>query len=294
MAPAGALSPRLALLIAVLGVSWGAILARLCVSGPLAVAFYRLALSTLIVYPFAAWAGRGRLARMEARLAPLVAASGILLALHFAAWITSLRYTSVGASVLLVSTQPLFGVALSRVFLRESASPGTLAGVAVSLAGAAVIGWGDLGAGPRAWLGDALALSGAAFAAGYLLIGRAVRASIPFGAYLTSVYAVAALALGIGVVLAGEAGAAHPVEDAVWLVLMAAGPGVAGHGLLNWSVRRLRAYVVNAALLGEPILATFYAWAVFGEPPGGHLYAGGALVVAGLAWVLREESRRGS
>jgi drug/metabolite transporter (DMT)-like permease len=215
--------------------------------------------------------------------------SGLMLALHFATWITSLQHTSVGSSVLLVSTQPLFGLWLSRIFLGEAASRRTVIAVGVCLAGTAVIVWGDLGIGPDRRFGDLLALAGAAFAAGYLLIGRRVRAQVPFGTYLTCVYASAAAALGLMMIGAGTP--ASPARDALWLILMAAGPGVAGHGLLNWCVRRVRAYVVNAALLGEPILATLYAWLVFSERPGLHLLAGGGLVVAGLAFVLHEEGR---
>lgn len=283
------MTPGLALFAAVLAVSWGAILARLCVSAPLAIAFYRLALSTLIVYPFAAWPGRGRLARVPRRLVRLIVLSGLLLALHFAAWITSLEHTSVGSSVLLVSTQPLFGLWLSRIFLGEAASRKTVLAVGVCLAGTAVIVWGDLSIGPDRRFGDLLALAGAAFAAGYLLIGRRLRDRVPFGTYLTCVYAAAAAGLGLMMIGSGAAAAAFPAHDALWLILMAAGPGVVGHGLLNWCVRRMRAYVVNAALLGEPILATLYAWLVFSEPPGFHLLAGGSLVVAGLAFVLHEE-----
>jgi drug/metabolite transporter (DMT)-like permease len=282
------LSPRLALVGAVLAVSWGSILARLCVSGPLAVACWRLVFSTAIVLPFAGAHLSGR------RSAPSIAAilalmgAGVLLALHFATWITSLRYTSVGSSVLLVSTQPLFGVVLSRIFLRESPSPRALAGVALSLAGTLVIAGGDLDRGASHLRGDLLALAGAAFAAGYFLIGRGVRGFIPFPVYLAGVYASGAAALVAMAGVSGELRGGIPGRDLPWLILMAAGPGVAGHGLLNWSVRKVRAYVVNAALLGEPVLATLYAWIIFAEPPGPWLLAGGTLVVAGLVLVFRE------
>lgn len=287
-------SPRLALLAAVFATSWGSILARLCVSGPLGVAFYRLLFSALIVLPAVLLRPRDREIREERgrRPALLVAAAGLLLALHFATWITSLWYTSVGASVVLVSMAPVFALVLSRIFLGESASIRTLVAVIVALAGTAVITAGDFEPGLDHWKGDLLALAGAFFMAAYLLIGRRVREEIAFGGYLLGVYATGAgfMAL-LAFSLEGPA-ASFPERDWIWLVLMAAGPGVAGHGLLNWSVRRLRTYLVNAAQLGEPILATLFAWVLFDERPGVHLYAGGVLVIAGLAWVFREEGRR--
>jgi drug/metabolite transporter (DMT)-like permease len=285
-------SPRLALLAAVFATSWGSILARLCVSGPLGVAFYRLLFSALIVLPAVLLRPPESVKRRGRRPALLVPAAGLLLALHFATWITSLWYTSIGASVVLVSMAPVFAVVLSRIFLREAASIRTVAAVIVALAGTAVITGGDLDPGLDHWKGDLLALAGALFMAAYLLIGRSVRAEIAFGGYLFGVYATGAAFMALLAFSVEGPGASFPERDWIWLVLMAAGPGVAGHGLLNWSVRHLRTYVVNAAQLGEPILATFYAWVLLGERPGAHLYAGGVLVIAGLAWVFREEGRR--
>ena len=78
----------------------------------------------------------------------------------------------------------------------------------------------------------------------------------------------------------------------VWLFLMALVPHVVGHGALNWAVRRLRAYVVNLAVLGEPVLASCYALLVFGEAPPVTLYPGAALIGLGVALAVYFESRR--
>jgi drug/metabolite transporter (DMT)-like permease len=77
-----------------------------------------------------------------------------------------------------------------------------------------------------------------------------------------------------------------------WLFLMAIGPSLTGHSLLNLAVRHVRAYVVNTVGLAEPLLATLYAFLIFGERPGPYLYAGAALVAAGLLFLLWDERRR--
>ena len=84
------------------------------------------------------------------------------------------------------------------------------------------------------------------------------------------------------------------MKRVLWISLlaMAVGPSVVGHSLLNLAVRHARAYVVNTVGLGEPLLSTLYAFLVFGERPGWHLYAGGALVAAGLVTLLYDENRR--
>src|SRR5262245_4413546 len=83
------------LALAVLAVSWAAILARACAgAGPLAISFWRVCLATLLIAP---WALRRRSGAhshsvpLRARIGAL--AAGIFLALHFACWISSLFLT---------------------------------------------------------------------------------------------------------------------------------------------------------------------------------------------------------
>jgi drug/metabolite transporter (DMT)-like permease len=137
VAPARSESRYGVLAVAVLCVSVGSIFVRLASAPPLAVAFYRIGLATVIVAPFAVGAAARALPALSARHRLVVAASGIALGLHFATWIASLSYTSVAASVLLVNTAPLFTLAFSRLVLGEAVSPAVAVAMAVALAGAA-------------------------------------------------------------------------------------------------------------------------------------------------------------
>lgn len=106
--------------LGVLAVSCASILIKLAAAPPLAVAVYRMGFTLLMMLPVTvvtAWKEIGRI-RKEDFLCSV--GSGVFLALHFATWITSLRYTSVASSTVLVTTQPLFVVAGS-VFFSGSA-----------------------------------------------------------------------------------------------------------------------------------------------------------------------------
>ena len=93
---------------------------------------------------------------------------------HFGYWISSLDYTSVAASVVLVSTQPVFVAILAYMLFGERTSPLSFAGILVALAGTAIIA-GDGSVGSAALLGNTLALVGAVTVAVYVLIGRSSR-----------------------------------------------------------------------------------------------------------------------
>jgi drug/metabolite transporter (DMT)-like permease len=78
----------------------------------------------------------------------------------------------------------------------------------------------------------------------------------------------------------------------LWIFLMSLVPGILGHGLLNLSLRYFKAYVVNTALLGEPVLATIFAILFFHEIPEPHFYAGAMLVLLGLILIFRSIGQR--
>lgn len=287
-----------AALVGVMVTSWGSILVRLAAAPPLGAAFWRMAFAATILLPVSVLV-RGVSPPLPApsrptaiRVTSMMLLSGCCLALHFATWIASLSYTSISSSAVLVSTVPIFGLALSAVFLGEKAGASTAAAILVALAGAVVIGTGDYDPSGRRLLGDLLALAGAFFAAAYLLIGRWLRDQRSLVTYLAWVYGSSAFFLLVMALSVGASLGPYPASSYLWLFLMALGPSVIGHSLLNYAVRHVRAYVVNTTGLGEPILATVYAFLIFGERPGWHLVAGGLLVVAGLVRVLLDERRR--
>ncbi len=281
----GSVPAAVALAVAVGAISWASVLVRLCEAPSLGIAFYRLLFSVLILAPFALRKGEP----VATRTYVAAATAGFLLALHFATWISSLRFTSIASSVVIVSTQPVFTAAFGPYLLKERPGARGLAAVALALLGTAVLAGGDFAVGARALFGDLLALVGAVTASAYFMIGRRVRARIAFPRYLLLVNSVSAVALLAFAGLGGAALSGYPAATWVWLVLMAVGPHLMGHGLLNWSVRRLRAFTVHMAVLGEPVLATLYAAVLFREIPGAAFYGGAALILGGIVLATRQE-----
>ena len=282
---------RYALLaLAVLCVSVGSIFIRFAAAPPLAVAFYRITLATLVVAPFAAGSAVRAWPVLSSRRRLAVIASGIALGLHFATWIASLSFTSVAVSVLLVNTAPLFTVAFSRLVLGEAVAPVVAVAMAIALAGAALIAAADWADSAASLLGSGLAVAGAITLSAYHVIGRGLRDALPLPAYVLSVWAGAAATLAILVAVAGVAVTGYPPRTYGWLLALALVPTVAGHGLVNLSLRSFPAPTVGLFLLGEPVAASALAYAIFGERIGALTFAGGILVVAALGIVVRSEA----
>lgn len=230
------------------------------------------------------------------REAWLTALAGLCLAAHFAAWITSLSLTSVVRSVALVSTQPFFAGLLARAIGDQA--PGRLyLGSLIAVVGTVLMI--EPGGQSGAWLGDLLALSGAITAAMCLVLGRRIHAklgdALPLDGYLVCVNLVAAACLGSFALLRGsafvpEGVAAGDYLAIVWLGLV---PGIVGHGLLNWAVRRVPVHTVSLAVLLEPAGAALIAWALLGEGVGLREAAGAAVLLIGVAVGLPRRSSRG-
>jgi drug/metabolite transporter (DMT)-like permease len=265
--------------------AWGLFI-RVAAAPPLSVAALRMALgATLIALPTLIWQRAGLRALRRADARPLVG-SGLLLAAHFAAFISSLSLTSVANAVFLVTTTPVFVALGEAVFLHQRPSRLMWGAVALSMAGGGVLALDSTG-GEGHVAGDALALVGAATVSGYLLVGRRVRARMGVMAYSTVVNTVAALALAGSSPLTGLEPASY-----LWIGLVALVPQVIGHSLLNWSLAHVSATTVTLVVRAEPVVATLLAVPVLGEVPGWVLAPGAALILGGAVVAARAEGRR--
>lgn len=267
----------------------------------LVIAAFRLALATLVLGPFALSRQWAELRGFTRRQWALVLTSGVFLGVHFATWITSLAYTSVASSVVLVSSSPLFVALLAAVVLRERLSRWAIAGLLLTLAGAAVVGLADVcrPAGCPPWQsfvqgsafgGDALALMGALALAVYLVAGRALRASVSLTSYIFTTYGTAAIVLCSAVWAARLPVIGYSSQGYLWLVLLALVPQLVGHSSFNWALKYLPATFVSVTILGEPVGSIVLAAVLLHEVPGITQLGGTIAILAGIVLASRQAS----
>lgn len=284
------MNPRVVvgLAMAVLAISWGAPLARMTHAAPLSVAFWRLALASFVLTPWVLVRHRPLPRGLSRGLW-----AGLFLALHFGLWIPSLFLTSVAASVVLVTTQPLWVLLLQGKVLGMRVERRNLLSFTLAFSGVVLIAWGDVRLSFQALAGDLMALGGAVCMASYLLVGTKLRDRLPLDAYLWLVNSFGAVVLLLLVLVLGLP--PFPEDRLSWLPLlaMALGPTLVGHTLLNWALAHLRTYQVNLTVLLEPALASFWVWLFLGEAPPLHVIPGALLVLGALVleyWPRAEAS----
>jgi drug/metabolite transporter (DMT)-like permease len=260
-----------------------AIFARfaLTAAGPLSISALRLGISGAVVAAIAL--ARGGYRTYDVPTERRLALAGLLLAVHFATWIASLRYASVAVSTLLVCSTPVFTEAWA-TFRRRRIRGRTVAGIGLALAGVALVaGFPSRTETP---LGIVLALTGAVAMAGYLTLVGGADARYETVAVVARTYPIAAVLLGIAA-LAARDGVPPLAASGAWagILAMAFGSQLFGHTVLNAAVRALSPTIVSTTTLLEPVIAALCAAAVFGERLAPSTGAGAVTILAAIAVV---------
>lgn len=289
--------PRAVLLVAVLSVGISAILIRYVEDAPaITIAFYRLFLTTLILAPVAFLRHRDEFAKLSRRDLVVALGIGVVLAVHFAAWIESLFHTSVASSVIVVSMEAILATIGAAIFLGEHLPVRQWALIGLSFIGVALIALAD--AGPGAALsgssplyGDMLAFIGAIAAAIYFIGGRRLRQRVHLIVYVGIVYWMCSLVLFVMLLARGAPLTGFSTQTWLLFLLMAIFPTIGGHTLFNWSLRHLPTATVSTAILGEPLVAALLAALLFAEVPGPLGLVGGIVTLIGILGVVRHRAR---
>ena len=282
---------RLAVLLGVAGVSLSAVLVRWSTAPSLILVLYRVGMAAALLAPYTLLRHREELRALARREVLLCLASGAFLGLHFAAYFESLRYTSIASSVVLVDTEVLF-VALGTVLvLRQRLSGRAWLAVTLAFGGSVVIAMADTAVGPDAVRGDIIALSGALCMAVYTMIGTVCRKNISTTVYTFLVYCSAALTVLVIALFSGLPLAGYGAENVLTAFGMAVFCTLLGHSLFSWGLKYLLPAFISTAKLLEPVFASVWGLALFGERPGVLTLLGGAVIIAGVALYSRTTGR---
>lgn len=215
-----------------------------------------------------------------------VVAAGALLAVHFATWLPSLVFTSVAASVTIVTTGPVW-VALMLWARGQRPSARVALGIVVAVAGGALVALGEvggLGEGSNPPLGNALALVAAITYAAHLLLGQSVQArGLGLWQWTSAVATIGAIGVLPIVALTAPGDGPYPAGFWAGAIALALIPQMVGHTSFIWAVRWLTPTLVSVVILLEPIVSTVGALVLFDEVPGPVVLVGAVVLVGGVA-----------
>lgn len=271
--------------VGVLGVSASGPLMAATAASAMAITFWRNALATALIAPAALLTRRAELQSLDRRTLAFTVAAGLLLAAHFATWVSSLKLTSVASATALVCLQAGFVVLFDR--MRGNPAPrAVVVGLLVSFSGVLVVSGVDFSLSSRALLGDVLALAGGAFAAAYTMVGGAVRRTVSTTTYTSLCYGTCALVSLVACLVTGLQVTGFTGSTWAAIIGVTVCAQLLGHSVFNHLLAVVSPTVVALVLLLEVPGAALLAGLFLGQTPPVGVYVGLALIMAGLALVV--------
>jgi drug/metabolite transporter (DMT)-like permease len=271
--------------VGVVGVSTSGPLVAACAAPVLAIAFWRTGLASLLSVPFLLARRAGSVLALRGRALWLTLLAGVLLAGHFATWLSSLRLTSVASSTSLVCMQAGWAVLFS-FLLGERASRRVVLGLGIAFLGVLVVSGVDFSISTQALLGDLLALVGGMFSGAYVVLGGIVRRTTSTTVYTSVCYGACAGSLLAGCLVSGQALWGYAQADWAKILALTLLAQLLGHSVFNHLLATRSASVVSLVILLEVPGAALLAAVFLGQSPPLGVFVGLALVLTGVALVV--------
>jgi drug/metabolite transporter (DMT)-like permease len=246
-----------------------------------ALALGRLLAGSLVLG--AVWLARG--ASWPARAAwPGIACSGVL---WFGVYMVALnwgeQHVDAGTAAMIVNIGPVLIAVLSGWLLHEGFPRRLLAGLAVSFAGAVVVGLSESGGGRAPLLGvGACLLAAVSYAVAVVSQKPALRHASALQVTTFGCFVGTLATLPFAGQLVSQAAAA-PLSATLTLVYLGVFPTALAFTTWAYALNRTTAGKMGATTYLVPALVLVMSWTILGETPEVLALAGGALCLAGVA-----------
>ena len=281
------------IVIGVIGISLSSIFVRYANAPSAVTAAWRLLWTVVLMTPVVLGkkSVRQEFAQADKKSILLSALSGLFLAIHFVLWFESLAHTTVASSTTIVCTEVIWVALGFCLFLKGKLSWKAVAAIAVTLLGSIAIAWSDSGSGGNHLYGDILALLAAVAVAVYTLLGRVVQKKLSTAVYTYLLYWACLLCLLVTCAAQGQNLFAYGIRPVMVGLLLSVFSTILGHSIFSWCLKYFSPAFVSASKLCEPVVAAILAGFLFGEIPTALQIAGGVLILGGVLYYSRLESK---
>ena len=271
----------LLLMIALLSVSSASLVVRMLPdTNAITIAFWRMFLASIMVFTISYKNIFSFVPDKKIILA------GVFLGIHFALFFRSVQLTSIAEAALLGTTAPIFTELYAIIFQKKPILPVVIFGLFVAFFGAGVLvsqsSFSETGA-----LGNVLAILCSIAISFVLVVGKDIRKSVGLFEYTRWLFFFASCTLFIISLIANVSIFSFSPEDFPWFIFLALVPTMVGHNIFYYLIKTLNTTTVAAVPLGEPIISSLGALALFGEPIGVAVVVGGGITLLGVFLVVR-------
>lgn len=224
---------------------------------------------------------------------PGILASGVL---WFGLYMVTLNWgeqlVDAGTAAMIVNIGPIVIALLSGWLLKEGFPPMLLAGMAVSFAGAVVVGLSTSGGGSASLGGVLLCLVAAlTYGAGVVSQKPALRYASPLQVTTYGCFIGTAVTLPFAWQLVDQLPGA-PLSAVLNMVYLGLFPTALAFTTWSYALSRTTAGKMGATTYAVPAVVVLIAWIALDEVPAGLTLLGGAICLAGVAVSRKRRARR--
>jgi len=275
------------LFTAMLAVSTSPIIARYLDNVPaVAISFWRMGFGALILWMISVVKKQPPLSS-ENRNKTIMA--GIFLGIHFALFFGAIKLTTIANATFLGTLAPLFTFFIEKFFLKRKHQTVLLLGLGLAITGAMIIVGNQFDFSSDFTLGNLLAIACSLFMGMAFIISEKVRKTVGTISYSRTLFLTAAVTLLIIAFFTNSSLTGFSHNEYGGLLLLGIVPTLIGHGSMYFAVRYVSPTVVASTPMGEPILASVFAWFLFQETIGYPTLIGGGCTLLGLFIIARKK-----
>jgi len=270
-----------ALILGNLILAIGPWMVRLTDVGPVASAFWRLALAIPFLFLFA-WRQQRERGSPSRWLVATIAVGGLFFAADLAAWHIGIGLTKLANASLFGNASSFILVIYGFILLRQLPRAVQAAALLLATIGAALLMGSSYELSPKNFTGDLFTLVAGLFYTGYLIAvdrARKTMAPMPVLAIATAAGALPLLILSLAL------GQKVIPDDWTPLLILSFGSQVIGQGLLVYAVGYLSPVVVGLGLLAQPAAGAVIGRFAYGETFSLADAAGAVLIAVALVLI---------
>jgi drug/metabolite transporter (DMT)-like permease len=274
---------NLLLAVALFAVSTSSIFARFLPNvSAIVIAFWRLAIASILLWIYTLSQKQPKLDKDHYKYYVL---SGFFLALHFSAFYSAVKLTSIANATLLGITAPVFTMLYERLFLKRTLKPIVFMGLVVAGVGTIIITGKGLISSDGSILGQMFGLLAATCISIVYIFANRLRKDTDTIAYTKFLYTIGAVFLLIFTIGSENVLSITKIEFK-WLVALGIIPTILGHSIFYYSIKYTSPTIVASVPIGEPIIASIFAWFMFSEVIPLPTFIGGVFILVGIYFLV--------
>ena len=280
--------PRLALFIGILCISIFPVIVRMNLTSGLISAFYRMAIATAIILPFALYKKKLKLENIKMLLPVMVC--GILFASDIAVWNISIQNSSATQATLLTNLSPIWVGVFSLLFLSFRPRKSFWLGTLIALIGMTVFVGVDTILNLQLDFAFFLGILSGVLYALYILVSKSVLEKLEVITFITYSMIFSTIFLFFINFVFGEQ--FFGFSNKAWVSLFVQGIvcQLIAWLLISYSTQKMRATRVSLSLLSQAIFATILAAIFVNEKITGIQMIGSVIILAGIATTFYEKN----